>query len=675
MKDFYLKTNFKRFFSSFKSDERRRQGKPEAPIVVKYHPSKINDQFNSNNRVIKIKSADTFLEIEGASASEATRLAKFGYDMPDSLFEEVNSFYNYSRLMLMQDRAERESIIEGIVNTLNAYKRHLQTVTIASSINNRGQAYNYATSCLKFQSLPKYFYDDIMVTSRQAIYTWLNFDDMSKILLCECLQALKSEHYIMHKDIVQSFDEMMSSHFTELTVGYEGEFLIYNDREELGRELWSIYNTLVLFYTIPFFSQRSLMIEIILLVCIIKINVYKMDNNFSEHKINDDIAQIICRSLERLREKYGVREENIGWKGLLHKFVTADSMPQKAIKLKIASGPGLLRRWYNTKGVCSGSPHITRMAFCYAIAGAVNLQMLNCGFYYEHQAIFDLKMCEARIIFFDLMADSVPQRDCELEVDDTIHNRLYILTSNFTCFSIRCTNRDNWSGNELWENVTTDGGVYEKAYGVVSVLIIIGLLVVITPILLLVLQFKNTIELKFDVTSLGSWLAVLYGGVLVIIQNTWLEDWKWYDLIRARRLIQSLTDIKNEKDRELKKFDVSMTMLSSSDWVSQNFNDKNTCGNRKKCYGKTDIDNGITSSMFDWAGISTIQHKQTGIVFVEAESTVINNNYDELSEFWHKCTAESECMHISNTVQECVGNISVIFSEMEFRGIRGQTIS
>lgn len=672
MSDVLRQNNWQVSFPVLASIMLRRQVQPEAPIMVKFYPSRIANDYSNNSRIIQIKNSGTFIEKKINVPSRVTQLRISGYDVEDNSTSEIESLHAYLRLVNSED-SERNSnkSIEKLMELLCLYRWGNDRVMLTDNLSGHSVAYNYSGSC----SIDRFKYDtpkyDEVSHILQLSTIWLQEDSINRVVVNEILEAMYSTSNMVHHKIGTQFDTVIRDVLRKNRPADCFSILVAFDHGSTGREAWSIYNCICLIYDIPVPLQLSIILEIALLTCQIMIANHNPSTNWGiPVEANTNISNNIIVQLIKITKVRFIKDLYSNFEKLAKTFKnsTENYKECKAIKVKIRPYHDLYEQWCDTKTIYEFSEHINKLAMCYLINAAVKAEIITSGIESRHAAVLDTDVIDSKILRYSMRREENSAAICQEYNVKCEHDTIYILYGEFVSYSLRCIVGEQWDHQRIWNDVYFEGGMYQKTPMVALVLIISAALIILLPLFMLVLQHYDKITVQFDITSFGSWLAVLYGGALVIIQNTWLENWSWYDLVRARRLIVEMSDIKDKLDMQMKQLHLVIMMIESSRWVQMMFSDVSTCGNRLEGLGKTNSCIGVTAQAFDWAGISVIQKGENSKIMVQAQPVQMNSNNDELSEYWHECTNQGRVMHIGLEAKQCTGASMIIYGNMEFRG-------
>ncbi|KAI8575112.1 hypothetical protein K450DRAFT_203127 [Umbelopsis ramanniana AG] len=225
----------------------------------------------------------------------------------------------------------------------------------------------------------------------------------------------------------------------------------------------------------------------------------------------------------------------------------------------------------------------------------------------NHLKLFDYAMCTSRltsIVGTSLyLKNTTAHQSCIFADIHDKHNRVTVIYSETISYFVSCANIQDMSSGRLPLDIIIDNGIYEQTTAISVVMLVIGSTILLGSIILISLSQAKLIELTFDPTSFAAWLSVLYAALVVLIQNTWIEDWTWYDMLRNRRLIKTVssTTKANLGVNTFLKY-LQIRISSCDETIREVLSPEHTSASTYYANGRTAISSGPTANMILLAG-------------------------------------------------------------------------
>lgn len=241
------------------------------------------------------------------------------------------------------------------------------------------------------------------------------------------------------------------------------------------------------------------------------------------------------------------------------------------------------------------------------IAAGVLSGMIESTIDRDHLKVLDFSMCISRLHTFAITSSYLKNRrahqDCMFGDVHNKHNRVTVVYCEKIDYFVSCANMDDFGSAKLPHNIMLENGVYERTTTISLVMLSIGTIILLGSISLIFLSQAKVIQLTFDPTSLAAWLSGLYAALAVLVQNTWIEDWTWYDMLRNRRLLRIVgsTTKSNLGINTFLKY-LQIRIATCDQFMTEILTSEHTSALSHYANGKTTISSGPTVNMLLLSG-------------------------------------------------------------------------
>jgi hypothetical protein len=252
-----------------------------------------------------------------------------------------------------------------------------------------------------------------------------------------------------------------------------------------------------------------------------------------------------------------------------------------------------------------------------------------------------------------MLGDKQSDTECEFRVKG--NHRASIKFS--VCKQIRwnwvCGKPRDWNVMESFKKCETQDGIYTTTYGISILLTLTALVAIGLPIWVWTQQQFKGSDIKLEASALAAWTAILYGALITGVQNAWLKDWNWYDMLRSRRLVQYIK-VGSKKGSKLSRIekDLILSVVLGYSTFKEIIGQENTCAIPEVCTGKTKLSCGATLDKLMLVDRQAYLDEETQTYYVPAAYS--NNNRLGITtvDAWQKGRILGNRMHLDEVVSK-----------------------